>query len=62
MTRPRITKEILDGIITATSLYLADPPDCGCESGPEFDEQEKDLRAVEAADYWARTTRESRGK
>ena len=38
---------VLDGIIEATSLYLAGPPDSGLENDPEHDEkQEKAERKI----------------
>lgn len=62
MKTPRLSAAVLDGVIAATSLYLAGPPDCGCDSGEEFDEQERAYRAVEAADKWAKAKRDERSE
>lgn len=59
MKRPRITVRILDGIIDATSLYLAGPPDNGMpDDSPEGREQLRAEESVRRADEWAKAMRD----
>ena len=58
--RHRLTKPVLDGIISATSFYLAGPPDNGVDSGPERDAEDREIEGVQRADQWAKEMRTRR--